>query len=145
MTQQPRARVLAQQIELRWVGRRGRYEPVRAGFAYDPWDPYAVWVSLPAGEVETRWAMCRSLLSRGLTDPVGEGDVQLWPSTDETGGGIVVMDLWSHAMHVVAEVPTRDLYRFLTRTLATVPFGTEHQHLDVDGLIADLLAGSDSP
>lgn len=144
MTQQPMSRVLAQQIGLRAIGRRGRYEDVEAGFSYDPSDPYAVWVSLPADDVEIRWAMCRSLLSRGLTDPVGEGDVQLWPSTDETGSGIVVLDLWSHELHVVAEVPTRELYRFLTRTLAAVPFGTEHQHLDVDGLINDLLAGSGS-
>ena len=43
------SRVLAQEIDLRCVGRRGRYEDVRAGFAYDPSDPYAVWVTLPSG------------------------------------------------------------------------------------------------
>ena len=48
-------------------------------------------------------------------------------------------DLWSYDVHVVAEVSTRELYRFLTRSLAAVPFGSEHQHLDLDGLLADLL------
>jgi hypothetical protein len=80
------------------------------------------------------------MLCRGLTDPVGQGDVQLWPSTDLAGSGVVVMDLWSTAGHVVGEVSTRELYRFLTRTLATVPLGSEHEHLDVDALLADLLS-----
>jgi len=31
------------------------------------------------------------------------------------------------------------VYRFLTRTLAAVPAGTESDHLDLDGLVADLL------
>ena len=140
MTQQPMSRVLAQELSLRCVGADGRYEQVQAGFSYDADDPYAVWVTIPSAGGDSRWAICRTLLSRGLTDPVGEGDVQLWPSTDEAGSGIVVLDLWSYDVHVVAEASTRELYRFLTRSLAAVPFGSEHEHLDVDGLIADLLA-----
>ena len=140
MTQQPISRVLAQELVLRCVGRHGRFEEVRAGFSYDPADPYAVWVTVPSAGGDTRWAVCRTLLSRGLTDPVGEGDVQLWPSTDGAGSGVVVMDLWSYDVHVVAEASTRELYRFLTRTLAAVPFGSEQEHFDVDGLIDELLS-----
>jgi hypothetical protein len=101
-------------------------------------------VTIPTPAGDSRWTLCRSLLSRGLTDPVGEGDVQLWPSTDDAGSGVVVLDLWSRDVHVVAEVPTRELYRFLTRTLAAVPFGSEHEHLDLDGLIAELLSDAGS-
>jgi len=140
MSHQPAARVLAQDLRLRCVDPLGVFRDVAAQFSYDPADPYAVWVTLPWIDDTHRWAMCRTLVARGLTDPVGEGDVQLWPSTDETGSGVVVIDLWSADVHVVAEVSTRDLYRFLTRTLATVPFGSEHQHLDVDLLIGDLLS-----
>jgi hypothetical protein len=140
MPQQPMSRVLAQDLVLRCVEVRGGLREVRAGFAYDPVDPYAVRVTVPGEDRDLRWVMCRSLLCRGLTDPVGQGDVQLWPSTDRSGRGVVVMDLWSADGHVVGEVSTRELYRFLTRTLAAVPLGSEHQHLDVDSLIDDLLS-----
>ena len=140
MSQQPIARVLAQDLYLRCIDPDGVCRDVAATFGYDPADPYAVWISLPWLDDKIRWAVCRSLVSRGLTDPVGEGDVRMWPSTDEDGRGIVVMDLWSDEAHVVAEVSTRELYRFLTRTLAAVPFGSERLHLDVDELIADLIS-----
>lgn len=140
MSQQPNARVLAQDIHVRCIDPHGVCRDVAATFGFDPADPYALWVSIPWQGEQIRWAVCRSLVSRGLTDPVGEGDVQLWPSTSETGRGIVVMDLWSDEVHVVAEVSTRELYRFLTRTLAVVPFGSERLHLKVDELIADLLS-----
>lgn len=140
MNQQPHARELQQELTLRCVDPLGVFRDVTAAFTYDAADPYAVWVTLPWIDDTHRWAMCRSLLSRGLTDPVGEGDVQLWPSTDEAGTGVVVLDLWTAHVHVVAEVSTRELYRFLTRTLAAVPFGSEDQHMDVDLLIGDLLS-----
>lgn len=140
MSTQPIPRALAQDLFLRCIDPRGVFRDVTASFAFDPSDPYAVWVTIPWLDGHLEWAVCRSLVSRGLTDPVGEGDVQLWPSTNEAGSGIVVMDLWHGNDHVVAEVSTRELYRFLTRTLASVPFGSERLHLDVDLLIEDLLS-----
>ena len=140
MSQQPISRVLAQDLFLRCLDPNGVFRDVPVTFAYDPTDPYAVWVTVPWLDQRLQWGVCRSLLSRGLTDPVGEGHVQLWPSTNETGSGIVVLDLWSPEHHVVAEVSTRELYRFLTRTLAAVPFGSERLHLDVDQLIDGLLS-----
>ena len=91
-----------------------------------------------------RWAICRTLLSRGLTDPAGDGDVQLWPSIDEDGRGVVMLEFRSPDGRLVAQASTRELYRFLTRTLAVVPSGTEAAHFDVDELIADLLRISES-
>ena len=143
MSQQPISRVLAQDLFLRCLDPDGVCREVTASFSYDPADPYAVWVAIPRFDEHVRWGVCRSLVSRSLTDPVGEGDVQMWPSTNEDGRGIVVMDLWSDEVHVVAEVSTRELYRFLTRTLAAVPFGSEHLHLDVDLLIATLLSDAE--
>lgn len=140
MNQQPSQRVITQDLTLHCVDPLGLFRDVAVGFTYDLSDPYAVCVSLPWVDGTHTWVMCRSLLTRGITDPVGEGDVQLWPSTDESGSGVVVMDLWAADVHVVAEASTRDLYRFLTRTLAAVPFGSEHQHMDVDLLIGDLLS-----
>jgi hypothetical protein len=142
MTQQPMSRVLAQPLTMRCVDPLGVSREVQASFEYDPADPYAVWVVFPSAGGDIRWAVCRSLISRGLTDPVGEGDVQLWPGTDERGHGVVMIEFRSPTGHLLAEASTRELYRFLTRTLALVPVGTEADHLDLDVLIADLIGSS---
>ena len=140
MTQAQQPRVHSEELVLRCVDPLGVFRDVEAMFSYDMTDPYALWVTLPWVDDTHRWGMERAMVAQGLTDPVGEGDVQLWPSTDETGSGVVVMDLWSSDVHIVAEVSTKELYRFLTRTLSAVPFGSEHHHLDVDRLIGDLLS-----
>ena len=139
MTQPPMSRVLAQPITMRCVDPLGVTRELETSFEYDPTDPYAVWVAFPAGDSVIRWAVCRTLISRGLTDPVGEGDVQLWPSTDENGRGVVMLEFRSPSGHLLAEASTRELYRFLTRTLAVVPYGSESAYLRMDDLIADLL------
>jgi hypothetical protein len=36
------------------------------------------------------------------------------------------------------------MHRFLVRTFAAVPAGTERVHLDLDGLVDDLLGRSES-
>ena len=135
-------RRVTQTLTVHCVDPSGIFRQLPAEFSFDSADPYAVWISVPHGDEVARWALCRSLVSRGLTDPVGEGAVQLWPSTNEAGTGVVVLDLRSPDAEVVAEVSTRELYRFLTRTLAMVPFGSERRHLDVDRLISELLDGS---
>jgi Streptomyces sporulation and cell division protein, SsgA len=142
MTQSPTSRVVAHPITMRCVDPLGISRDLATTFEYDPKDPYAVVVAFPAGDAVIRWAFCRTLISRGLTDPVGEGDVQVWPSTDEHGRGVVILEFRSPSGHLLAEAPTRELYRFITRSLALVPYGSEAAHLDVDELIADLLGSS---
>jgi len=139
MTQPPLSRVLAQPISMRCVDPLGFARQIETTFEYDPSDPYAVVVAFPAGDNVIRWAFCRTLISRGLTDPAGDGDVQVWPSTDEDGRGVVMLEFRSPSGHLLAEASTRELYKFITRTLAVVPYGSEADHLDVDDLIADLL------
>jgi len=139
MTQTPMSRVLAQPITMSCVDQYGFAKDLLTTFEYDPSDPYAVVVAFPAGDGYVRWAFCRSLISRGLTDPVGEGDVQVWPGTDEDGRGVVIMEFRSPSGHLLAQAPTREIYRFVTRTLAAVPYGSEDLYFDVDDLIASLL------
>jgi hypothetical protein len=88
--------------------------------------------------------MARSLLAQGLTDPAGDGDLRLRPSLDQDGSGVVVFEFHSPDGRFVARASTRELYRFLTRTLAMVPFGSESDHFDVDGIISDLMRLSES-
>lgn len=75
----------------------------------------------------------------GLTDPAGRGDLHLWPSVDEDGRAVVVLEFRSPHGHLVAQAHSHEVYQFLTRTLAVVPACTESAYMDLDALVADLL------
>ena len=124
---------------LQCIDARGRGVEIAAVFGYDPSDPYAVWITFPSAQGDVRWAMCRETLTRALTDPAGQGDLEMWPSIDHEGRAVVVLEFRSPAGHLIAQAHTHEVYRFLTRTLAAVPAGTESRQLDLDGLISDLL------
>ncbi|WP_243059824.1 SsgA family sporulation/cell division regulator [Nocardioides sp. SR21] len=130
MNQQPKAHVLSQELVLQCLDARGRSVDLPASFGYDPADPWAVCITFRGPKEEVSWLVARELLVRGLTDPAGEGDIQLWPSIDDGGRAAVVMELRSPDGHLVTELRTHELYRFLTRTQALVPSGTEAMDLD---------------
>jgi hypothetical protein len=130
VTQQPISRALSQELVLQCLDAFGRSLDLPASFGYDPSDPWAVWITFRGPRDEVRWAVGRDLLLQGMTDPAGEGDIQLWPSIDENGRAAVVMELCSPDGRLVAQLLTNELYRFLTRTLAVVPLGTESVDLD---------------
>ena len=109
MTQQPMSQVLAQPISMHCVDQLGFSKSLETSFEYDPGDPYAVTIGFPAGDDVIRWSFCRSLLSRGITDPVGEGDVQLWPSTDENGRSVVMLEFRSPSGHLLPGLDPRGL------------------------------------
>ena len=144
MTSQPISPVLEQHVTLRGLNSRAGSVELDAVFEYDSRDPFAVWITFGSGAAGIRWAMSRQLLAQGLTDPAGEGDLRLRPSLDDDGSGVVVFEFHSPDGRFVAQASTRELYRFLTRTLAMVPFGSESAHFDVDAIIADLMRLSES-
>ena len=133
---------VAKNLTMRCLDSRGVSRPMVARFEYDPADPYAVWIGLASRHGEVRWAICRELLSQGLTAPAGEGDLQLWPGLDEEGHGVVTFEFRSPDGHLAAQAPARGLHDFLGRSLAVVPFGAEDQHLDVDAWVSELLGSS---
>jgi hypothetical protein len=140
VTPQPMSRVLSQELVLRCLDARGRSFELPASFSFDPSDPWAVWITFRGPNDDVRWAMGRELLLQGMTDPAGEGDVQLWPSIDENGRAAVVMELHSPDGRLVTQLLTNELYRFLTRTLAAVPLGTET--IDHELLVEEITRGS---
>jgi len=144
LTSQPISPVLEQHVTLRGLNSRAGSVELDAVFEYDSRDPFAVWITFGSGAAGIRWAMSRQLLAQGLTDPAGEGDLRLRPSLDDDGSGVVVFEFHSPDGRFVARASTRELYRFLTRTLAMVPFGSESAHFDVDAVIADLMRLSES-
>ncbi len=142
MNPHPVSPTLSQEIALHCDDELGRPMAFMASFSYHDDDPFAVWVTfhIPAGEV--RWAMARSLLLRGLTEPAGEGDVRLWPDLDDEGRAMVCMDFHSPEGRLIAAARTADLHEFLDRSWEAVPPGTESEWVDLDRLVKTLLASS---
>ena len=127
------------QIALECVDDYGTTHHVAAVFGYDLADPFAVTVTFCTPQGDLPWTFARDLLVRGLDGPSGDGDVHVWPSITARGRAVVLIELSSPDGHLIAQARTDEVYRFLTRTLALVPSGTEAEHFDVDSLVGQLL------
>jgi hypothetical protein len=130
------------ELELRLVVPGSPALPVLAGVRYDAADPYAVHVSFhtgPDGET-VEWSFARQLLTDGVSGPVGEGDVRVWPTTI-AGRPAVCLALSSPSGQAMFEVGQAELVEFLTRSYAAVPTGSESDFVDLDAELALLLWG----
>ena len=142
----PRPVTVRSQVQLSLVVPGATALPVRADLSYDAADPYAVTVAFHTGAGTTadvvEWTFARQLLTDGVTSPVGQGDVQVWPSTTDAEP-VVCLSLSSPSGKALFEVPVPELVEFLTMTYAAVPTGAESDHVDVDAELAELLANPD--
>jgi hypothetical protein len=131
-------------LQLRLVVPGSAALPVRAVVRYDAGDPYAVEVAFHTGPADrdggdvVEWTFARQLLTDGVTAPVGEGDVQVWPSSS-SGRPVVCLALSSPSGKALFEIPLADLVEFLGRCYTAVPTGEESAHVDVDAELALLL------
>ncbi|HSJ20378.1 MAG TPA: SsgA family sporulation/cell division regulator [Nocardioidaceae bacterium] len=114
---------------------------VEAELRYDPADPYAVAVAFLSHGTEVLWVFARDLLIRGVSEPTGDGDVQVFPSLDDDGRAEVGLMLRSPAGQTLMKVPARDVMGFLARSTRSVWPGTESDHLSADKAIAAILVG----
>jgi Streptomyces sporulation and cell division protein, SsgA len=108
-----------------------------AELAYDAEDPFAITMTFRTKAGDVPWVFHRELLLGGLTNPVGEGDVHIWPSIDLDGRAVAVIELQSNNGSFVARASTQEIYQFVSGTLSLVPLGAER--IDVDALIDSLL------
>lgn len=110
----------------------------QAEFGYDTEDPFSVTITLvDVGRVH--WELARTVLVQGVTGVAGAGHARVWPIVNDAGRSLVVLHLESPQGELVAEVLTTQLDRFLGRTTALVPLGTESELLDLDSLVEQLL------
>ncbi|HPE14016.1 MAG: SsgA family sporulation/cell division regulator [Actinobacteria bacterium] len=116
--------------------------PVPARFSYSAHQPLSVTAEFQGGEAAVQWVFARDLLQEGTKRPVGDGDVTCWPAT-VTGERVVCIALRSPSGQALLEAPADQIAAFLDRAYETVPAGAEADFLDLDGLIADLLAAND--
>lgn len=90
------------------------------------------------------WLLSRDLLRAGLTGPVGEGDVRLWPARG--GLDVLFLQLRAPSGEALFELSAASVGDFLRETELLVPVGHESGLLRVDDELSVLLSGgTDNP
>jgi hypothetical protein len=130
--------MIRQRLTLEVVGPQGPV-PAEAELRYNPVDPYAVTVAIPQGETEVVWVFGRDLLLKGVSAPVGDGDVRVFPSLDDAGHAVVGLMLRSPAGQALAKLPMRAVLDFLARSTHAVWPGTESDLINADDAIHAIL------
>jgi Streptomyces sporulation and cell division protein, SsgA len=114
-----------------------------AELRYAVHDPLAVEALFDDGSDDpVRWVFARDLLSSGLDRRAGDGDVVVWPTNDTDGIRVVHIRLRSPHGDALLEASADAIQAFLIATWQLVPPGSEHEHLDVDGVLDALLGES---
>ncbi|MFP5218156.1 MAG: SsgA family sporulation/cell division regulator [Actinomycetes bacterium] len=131
------------ELELRLVVPGGPSLPVIAGLRYQADDPWAVRVTFETGGNEdgtVEWMFARELLTNGIRETVGEGDVRVWPSLTD-GERVVNLAMASPSGSALFEIDRDALVEFLQQTYLAVPTGSEEDVVDLDVELALLFAG----
>lgn len=103
---------------------------------YSARDPYTVLADFSEPGHENVWRFARDLLYDGLDGYAGWGDVFFWP-----GDKGLMLGLSSPQGRVVMVLNRVHVEEFLRHTESWVRRGEESSHLDVDGFVAQTLAG----
>jgi hypothetical protein len=117
-----------------------RTDLLEGELVYDAADPYAITMHLEARSGRVTWAFARELLAEGLYDPVGDGDVQVWPCLSGAGEAVVIIELCSPTGQAMLQTETRAVQAFVAASYDLVPAGQESIHLPMDALVAQLLS-----
>jgi hypothetical protein len=132
--------VISSRVDVGLVGPQGA-TPAEAELRYDTADPYAVAIVFTVHGREVVWVFGRDLLLQGVSEPVGDGDVQVLPSIDADGRAQVLVSLTAPTGQALVEARARDVLDFLALTTQAVWPGTEGDRLSADDAIAAILVG----
>ncbi|MGW0994466.1 SsgA family sporulation/cell division regulator [Streptomyces sp. NPDC002520] len=131
--------VIAQPVEARLVAAAPRMQSIPATLRYDRSDPFAVRMTFPAPStlegVDVCWTFSRELLTAGLHDEAGDGDVRVRPY----GYDRTVLEFHAPEGTAIVHVRSGEIRRFLEATRDLVPAGMEHLHMDLDHDLAELM------
>lgn len=131
--------IVSQNLTLELIDSAGAATPIEAELQYDPRDPFAVTTVFMTGRSQVRWTFGRDLLTAGLYEPSGDGDVHVWPCLDADGHAVVIIELCSPDGEALVQAKTGDLSSFVERMNKAVVPGTEADYLNLDAAIAALL------
>lgn len=126
-------------ITVQCVDDEGTQHDIDTVLGYRRTDPYAVTMTFLTSEGDLVWTFARDLLSVGLHGPAGEGDVHVAPGTSAGGHAMLDVSLSSPDGHLVLHVRADQVTEFVARAHEIVPMGAESFHVDVDGLVAQIL------
>jgi hypothetical protein len=130
---------VTQPVTLDLIDASGASTPIEAELHYDPRDPYAVTTVFMTGHSQVRWTFGRELLSAGMYEPSGDGDVHVWPCLDADGHAVVIIELCSPDGEALVQARSGDLSSFVDRMHKAVSPGSESDHIDVDAAILAIL------
>ena len=133
--------LVSQVLLLELIDPSGAVAPLETELTYDPADPLAVSATFSTVAGQVRWTFSRDLLIEGLVEPVGDGDVHVWPCVDNDGNSVVIIELCSPDGEALVQGRTADITGFVERMTRSVAPGAEAALVDVDGAIAAILAG----
>ena len=132
--------IVSQSLMLELVDPSGAVAPLETELSYDPADPLAVSATFSTVAGRVRWTFGRELLIEGLVEPVGDGDVHVWPCMDNDGNSVVIIELCSPDGEALVQGRTADITAFVERMTRSVAPGAEAALLDVDAAIAAIFA-----
>ncbi len=113
---------------------------VSVAMRYDTVDPYAVHaVFRVADDQQVAWVFSRELLTEGLDQPSGDGDVRIWPESLQ-GRDVICISLRSPDGEALLRAPAEALIEFLSSAYALCPRGNERGHLKIDRALKALFA-----
>ncbi|MDN3261726.1 SsgA family sporulation/cell division regulator [Streptomyces sp. CSDS2] len=131
--------VIEQPVEARLVAAAPRMPSIPATLRYDRRDPFAVRMTFPAPAtlegVDVCWTFARELLTAGLEDRAGQGDVRVRPY----GYDRTVLEFHAPEGTAIVHVRSGEIRRFLKAVDELVPAGLEHLQLDLDHGLAELM------
>ncbi len=127
-------------VTLELIDSTGAATPLETELSYDSRDPFAMTATFMTVAGQVRWTFGRDLLTEGLYEPSGDGDVHVWPCLDSEGHAVVIIELCSPDGEALVQAKTNDLSVFVERMNKAVELGNESAHLDVDATIAAIFA-----
>lgn len=134
------SQTIAQRLVVGLRTPQGTCAPLLVELSYAADDPYAVHLSFHPDDSPVQWDFARDLLSLGLHEPMGDGDVHVWSCIDDEGIAVLSIELCSPYGDAMVEMLLADAVEFVDRMHALVRPGDETARVDMDAIIAAIYA-----
>jgi hypothetical protein len=112
----------------------GAASPLAVNLEFSKEMPLAVsFVFSPEAESKT-WTLGRELVSEGMYEPKGEGDIQIWPSVGAEGKATVMIALAVGKSAFLVQALAKDVHEFINETTRIAPVDEEFwaPHMDAE-------------
>ncbi|MFJ4184575.1 SsgA family sporulation/cell division regulator [Kitasatospora sp. NPDC089509] len=126
---------LTTRITMRLLTGDERSRDLDVDWSYRDTEPHAAELDFTSYQPDAVWSLSRDLLLAGLHAPVGEGDVHVSPFDDAR----VLIALAGAEGVALLAAPSAAVAGFLAETVRLVPPGQEHDRIDWDRGLQDLL------